>query len=126
MSLPGPKPSSGVVLEAGSGSSAPVDIGAVILRTAGQGTYRIDGSLRDAVTPQRWRYRGMIGPFSIFTQASASGRAWVQSRVRGGPAATAHVVSTTAWGDETVRVTTAHPPRWCVPSSTPRGGRPRS
>jgi len=107
VSMPGPDPASGLVLETGAGS--PVEIGAVILHTAGQGTYRIDGSLRDAVTPARWRYRGMIGPFSIFTEASAAGRAWVQSRSRGGPAATAHVVSTTPWGDETVRVITAHP-----------------
>ncbi len=120
-----PTEASGIVLEAGavpapptSGSAPgavvpvgpaptplpPVRIGAAVLRTAGQGTYRVDGSLRDAVSPSRWRYAGMIGPFSLFTEASA-GRAWVE----GGRAGAARVVSSTPWGDETIRVTTARP-----------------
>lgn len=106
---PGPEPASGVVFESVSGPSPGVEIGAAIVRTAGQGTYRVDGSLRDAVTPARWRYRGLIGPFSIFTQASAQGRAWVQGGARGGARPTVHVVSSTPWGDETFRVITAHP-----------------
>ena len=106
VAAPAPTAASGVVLEAeGSTPAAPVEIGAVVLRTAGQGTYRVDGALRDAVSSPRWRFRGMIGVFSIFTQASAAGRAWVQ----GVPHATAHVVSTTPWGDETFRVTTNRP-----------------
>ena len=52
-----------------------------VVRTAGQGTYRVDGSLRDFVTPARWRFAGMIGLFCIFTEASAAGRAWVEGRV---------------------------------------------
>ena len=103
VAAPAPTAASGVVLEAqGSTRAAPVEIGAVVVRTAGQGTYRVDGALRDVVSSPRWRYRGRIGVFSIFTQASAAGRAWVQ----GAPHATAHVVSTTPWGDETFRVTT--------------------
>jgi hypothetical protein len=124
VSAPRATPASGVVLEAvpepaaaaaagsgsGDGGGSPADkIGATVLYTEGQGTYRVDGSLRDVVTAGRWRYRGMIGDFSIFTQASAMGRAWVQDGVGGGAKATAHVVSTTPWGDETFRVTTARP-----------------
>jgi hypothetical protein len=119
VSAPSATSSSGIVLEvsapAGAGAVSPggrseptdaFDAGAALVRTAGQGTYRVDGSLRDSVTSPRWRYGGRIGVFSIFTQPSATGRAWVQ---HGGPHATAHVVSSMPWGDETVRVTTARP-----------------
>ena len=49
----------------------------------------------------------------------------------GAEGATARVVSSTPWGDETIRVvTTARPPPWCAPSSTPpvagHGHRPRA
>ncbi len=88
---PAPTAASGIVLEAVAepasgplpGASAtpapvrPVRVEAAVVRTEGQGTYRVDGSLRDAVTPGRWRYAGMLGPFSLFTEASA-GSAWVQ------------------------------------------------
>ena len=101
-----PTAASAVVLEAaGTGSSGTVEVGASVLRTAGQGTYRVDGSLRDMVTIPRWRFDGLIGRFAIFTQASAEGRAWVQ----GGPRRAARVVSSTPWGDETIRVTTPRP-----------------
>ncbi len=111
VSAPGPTPASGIVFEVAPGDNGPgpsaarVVIGAAVVRTAGQGTYRVDGALRDAVSSARWRYRGMIGPFSIFTQPSAAGRAWVEGRAK----STVHVVSSTPWGDETVRVTTARP-----------------
>jgi hypothetical protein len=103
-----PTPASGLVFEEGAGpgaSGSPVQIGAAVLRTAGQGTYRVDGSLRDAVAPERWRFAGLIGRFSVFTQASAAGRAWVAGPTR----ATATVVSSTPWGDETIQVTTPRP-----------------
>jgi hypothetical protein len=103
-----PTPASGIVLEAlpgGLAPTAPVEIGAAVVRTAGQGTYRVDGSLRDAVTPGRWRFAGMIGDFCIFTQASAAGQAWVEN----GPPGAAHVVSSTPWGDQVIRVTTTRP-----------------
>ncbi len=108
VAAPAPTPASGIVLEAlpgGSAPTAPVKIGAAVLRTAGQGTYRVDGSLRDAVVPGRWRFAGMIGQFCIFTEPSAAGRAWVEN----GPTGAAHVVSSTPWGDETIRVTSARP-----------------
>jgi hypothetical protein len=114
VSAPAPTPASAVVLEAiptatGPGTaamtSAPVEIGAVVARTAGQGTYRLDGALRDSVTPARWRFAGMIGVFCVFTQSSADGQAWV----KGGPRGAARVVSTEPWGDQTIRVTTTRP-----------------
>jgi len=102
-----PRAASGIVLLAGSSSPAPgavtvepVTVGAAVIRTAGQGTYRVDGSLRDFVAPSRWRFVGRDGVFSVFAQASASGRAWVT----GGPPGAARVVSDTPWGDETIRV----------------------
>jgi len=80
-------------------------VGAAVVRTAGQGTYRVDGSLRDAVAPGRWRFKGMIGRFCVFTQPSAAGRAWVEGK----PGGEVRVVSTTPWGDETLKVTAARP-----------------
>jgi len=97
-----------IVLEAVPGANAPraaLSIGAAVVRTAGQGTYRVDGSLRDFVTPARWHFAGMIGLFCIFTEASAAGRAWVQ----GGSGGRARVVSDTPWGDQTIRVVTTRP-----------------
>lgn len=111
VSAPTPTLASGVVFEVGPQNHGPgpsggrVVMGAALVRTAGQGTYRVDGALRDAVTSPRWRYRGMIGAFSIFTQSSAAGRAWV----RGDAKSAVRVVSSTPWGDETVRVTTSRP-----------------
>jgi hypothetical protein len=113
-----PTPASGIVLEALPAPAAnpvganPVGanpaglrIGAPVVRTAGQGTYRVDGSLRDAVGPGRWRFRGMIGRFCVFTQPSAAGRAWVQGK----PGGIVRVVSSTPWGDETLKVTAPGP-----------------
>jgi hypothetical protein len=98
----GPRAASGIVLLPAAG--APVTVGAALVRTAGQGTYRVDGSLRDVVTPPRWRFAGRDGVFSVFDQPSAEGRAWVVGDAPGA----ARVVSDTPWGDETIRV---HAPR---------------
>ncbi len=107
VSAPAPFPASGIVLESvpgGTATRARMEIGAAVVRTAGQGTYRVDGSLRDAVN-HRWRFAGMIGRFCLFTEPSAQGQAWVQ----GGSSGVAHVVSSTPWGDQTIRVTTTRP-----------------
>ena len=80
-------------------------IGQAIVQTAGQGTYRIDGSLRDILTAPRWRFVGMDGDFCVFTQSAARGRAWVD----GDPGSLARVVSDTPWGAETIRVDTTRP-----------------
>ncbi|HEY7946862.1 MAG TPA: hypothetical protein VID75_04250 [Acidimicrobiales bacterium] len=93
--------SCGIVLRS---TTSTVTVGDVVVRTAGQGTYRVDGSLRDIVTPPRWRYTGQDGVFDVFEQPSAPGRAWLT----GDPSGTARVVSDTAWGDETIRVDTTH------------------
>jgi hypothetical protein len=103
-----PHPASGVVLELRGTAvthAEAVRIHAPIVRTAGQGTYRLDGSLRDAVAPPRWRFAGMIGPFCTFTQAAAAGQAWIQ----GDAGAQVRVVSSTPWGDQTMRVHTSRP-----------------
>jgi len=86
-----------------SGTPSAVPVGDALVRTAGQGTYRVDGSLRDTVTPPQWRYVGMDGVFSVFAQPGARGRAWVT----GAASATAHVVSASPWGNETIRVDTS-------------------
>jgi hypothetical protein len=95
-----PVPAAGIVLQA----TGAVGVGAAVVRTEGQGTYRVDGSLRDDVDPGRWRFDGTIGPFSVFSD-NVAGMAWVQ----GSAGATARVVSSTSWGAVTVRVHSAHP-----------------
>jgi hypothetical protein len=98
---------SGIVLEAsgtGAQASSPAQVGAAVVRTAGQGTYRVDGSLRDVVAPAQWRFVRTIGPFGVFLQPSAKGRAWVE-----GAAGTARVVTSTPWGDDTIEVNAAAP-----------------
>jgi hypothetical protein len=94
-----PRSASALVLRA-TGPLPALLIGQAIVRTAGQGTYRMDGSLRDILTAPRWRFLGMDGDFCVFAQSAARGRAWVD----GDPGSTARVVSDTPWGAETVRV----------------------
>jgi hypothetical protein len=89
----------GIVLQAGQ---ATVTVDDAVVRTQGQGTYRVDGSLRDIMTAPRWRFVGTDDDFSIFTQSAAMGRAWVV----GDRTASAHVVADTPWGAETIRVVT--------------------
>jgi len=99
----GGRAASGIVLLATAPGSATLSVGEALVRTAGQGTYRVDGSLRDVVTSPRWRFVGMDGVFCVFAQPSADGRAWVD----GGAPGAARVVTDTPWGDETIRVTTS-------------------
>ncbi len=82
-----------------------LSIGAAVVDTAGQGTYRVDGTLRDIVTPGTWHLVGTIGPFCIFSSPAAQGRAWVEGAASGG----ALVTDETPWGDTTIRVTTPTP-----------------
>jgi len=101
-----PRPASGIVLVLVPGPGvAPTEVGAAVVRTAGQGTYRVDGSLRDIVAPPQWHFARTIGPFPVFEAAAPSGEAWVQ----GAPGGRARVVSSTPWGDETIRVTSPRP-----------------
>ena len=94
-----------VELLASSGSPPAVSIGAAVLSTAGQGTYRVDGVLRDVVSAPQWRFAGRIGVFDVFRNTAASGRAFLE------PAATgrATVRSATTWGTEQVEVRTPKP-----------------
>jgi hypothetical protein len=108
----GARSASGIVLRpvtmdraGATGTPATVEVGDAVVRTAGQGTYRVDGSLRDIVTPPRWHFLGTIGAFCVFAQPSARGRAWVS----GDASATARVVADAPWGAQTIRVTTARP-----------------
>jgi hypothetical protein len=82
-----------------------VTVGDAIVRTAGQGTYRVDGSLRDIVTGPRWHFVGTDSVFAVFAQPGARGRAWVT----GASGASARVVSDAPWGAETIRVDTPRP-----------------
>ncbi|HEY5250405.1 MAG TPA: hypothetical protein VIJ09_02015, partial [Acidimicrobiales bacterium] len=99
---PGPVSADGIVLMVASGQ--PMTVGDAVVRTAGQGTYRVDGSLRDIVTSPRWRFVGRDGVFGVFAQSAARGRAWVI----GDPRAKALVVSSTAWGAQSIAVRTHH------------------
>jgi hypothetical protein len=93
---------SGITLRAGGTSPWPVR--APVVATAGQGTYRLDGSLTDDVTAPRWRFAGMVGIFPTFTEAGAAGRAWVE-----GASGSARIARTTPWGDESISVRTPVP-----------------
>jgi hypothetical protein len=99
------RPAVGLVLLASAappsiGAGATASVGEALVRTAGQGTYRVDGSLRDIVTGGRWHYIGPDGYFSVFAPRTADGRAWVV----GAAGATARVVDSSPWGSETIRV----------------------
>ncbi|MHB8329478.1 MAG: hypothetical protein ACYDD6_07645, partial [Acidimicrobiales bacterium] len=104
-----PVAASGMVVEqvasGGGGRDQGLAMGDAVVTTAGQGTYRVDGALRDAVSAPRWRFAGMISVFPVFTQPSASGRAWVAPAGAG----SVHVVSDTPWGTETLEVRTGAP-----------------
>ncbi len=98
---------SGIVLAvAGPGPAPgpPLLVGRAVLRTEGQGTYRLDGSLVDDLTLPTWHFAGMIGPFSVFENTAAAGRVWVEN-----PAGSARIVSDTPWGDQTIRVESPSP-----------------
>ncbi|MHB8680970.1 MAG: hypothetical protein ACYDA2_02600 [Acidimicrobiales bacterium] len=94
---------SGLVLAAVGGGGGSVTVGQAVVSTAGQGTYRVDGSLRDIVAPPTWRFAGRIGVFVVFTER-APGRAFLT-----GGAGTAHIVRDEPWGTETIAVTTTTP-----------------
>ncbi len=92
---------------AGTGGA---EVGNALVRTAGEGIYRLDGSLTDAVTPPHWRFYRMDGVFALFVNPYAAGRAWVET-ASGDPigGATARVVHSSPWGAEQIRVTTPEP-----------------
>ena len=89
--------------------------GAPVVATAGQGVYRLDGSLAAALTAPTWRFAGMVGVFPIFVAADPAGRAWVVGPNSASPGASplagasARVASASTSGDESIRVTTPTP-----------------
>lgn len=94
-------PASGLVLET---TARPGVFQAPVVLTAGQGTYRVDGSLRDIVTPPAWTFTGMIGIFPAFAARAPSGAAWVT-----GSPGRVRVLSDTPWGTESLQVSTTAP-----------------
>lgn len=77
-----------------------LSIGAATVATAGQGTYRVDGSLRDWLSAPTWRFDGTIGVFAVFTTTKASGRAFLEPSGAG----TARVLSSPPWGADRIEV----------------------
>ncbi len=96
-----PLEASGLVLRSSVTGSGVYD--APVLRTAGQGTYRVDGSLRDIVSAPRWTFVRMVGIFPAFTEASSGPALLV------GASGRATVVSSTPWGTQTIKVTASAP-----------------
>jgi len=97
----------GIVVRYDGPGSWPVR--APVVDSAGQGVYRLDGSLAGVLQAPQWRFAGMTGVFPIFVESGAAGRAWVTSPGAGEApvaGAVASVVSSTPWGEETIRVTT--------------------
>lgn len=91
-------PSSAGLVVVDTGGSA-VTVGSAVIDTAGQGTYRLDGALRDLVTSPTWRWAGTIDGFAVFEQ-SPSGAV----RVQPAGAGSARVVSASSAGDDVVEV----------------------
>jgi hypothetical protein len=78
---------------------SPVTVGASVIDTAGQGTYRLDGGLRDLVAPSTWRWVGAAEGFGVFEETPAGA-----VRVVPAGAGEARLVSATAWGGDRVEV----------------------
>ena len=88
--------------------------GAPVVATAGQGVYRLDGSLAATVTAPTWRFAGMVGVFPIFVTRDAAGRAWVvgagdTTPAPPAPGTSARILSSSAWGGESILVRSPAP-----------------
>lgn len=95
--------SSGVVVEQVS-TGPGATVGAPVLFTAGQGTYRMDGGLRDVVTAPTWRFVASVDDFAVFEQRPAGAASLEPSG-----AGSARVLSATAWGAERIEVRSSSP-----------------
>ncbi|HZU79906.1 MAG TPA: hypothetical protein VE991_08310, partial [Acidimicrobiales bacterium] len=102
LAVPRPMQSAGLVVQqlppAGLPAEATVSLGAPVLDTAGQGTYRVDGGFRDVVTAPAWHFAGAIGPFGVFERTTLKGRTWLTG------AGTTKVLEDEPWGTEAVSV----------------------
>ena len=99
---PGAPPAAGLVLAVVGGAGATV--GTPELHTAGQGTYRLDGPMRDVVGLPTWRFTGTLDGFGVFEERPA-GAAFVSPAGAG----TARVVDAPPWGTDRIEVTTSAP-----------------
>jgi hypothetical protein len=89
---------------AGSATST-VAIGFAAINTAGQGTYRVDGSLLDDVTEPHWRYSGSVDGFGVFENLTPQGQVWIEADgSRATATASARVLSSNSSGTETISV----------------------
>lgn len=102
--VPGAPDAAGVVLEQTVASAGTLEVGAPVVATAGQGTYRVEGGLRDVVTAPVWRFAGSLDDFAVFTEAPA-GAVYLEP----GSAGTARVVSAPAWGNDRIEVHATRP-----------------
>ncbi|HXW33207.1 MAG TPA: hypothetical protein VEJ87_01425, partial [Acidimicrobiales bacterium] len=103
-----------------------VGVGRTVIDTSGQGTYRLNGILANAVSGPRWKSEGEIGIFPIYSTTSAVGRAWIQpigtsakvsastlpvhgTTASSATAGSARIVSDSSWGEQSIEVTTPSP-----------------
>jgi hypothetical protein len=116
---PHPVTAVGIVLRA----TATTIVGPPLIRTAGQGIYRLDGSLTRTVSGPAWRTDGHIGVFPLFITSQAAGRAWLApdqasaaaalpvpgTAAAAGATGSVRVRSSEPWGTETIAVDATHP-----------------
>jgi hypothetical protein len=102
--VPGAPDAAGVVVEQLEPAGAALTVGAPVVSTAGQGTYRLDGGLSAIVTAPTWTYAGALDDFAVFEEVPA-GAVSLQPASAG----TARVVSASAWGTDRIDVHLARP-----------------
>jgi hypothetical protein len=99
--VPGAPASAGVVVERLDPTAGParLEVGPALVHTVAQGTYRLDGGLRDAVAPPRWRFAGSLDGFAVFEE-QPQGAATLEPADAG----SARVVSAPPWGSDRIEV----------------------
>lgn len=100
---PGAPQSAGLVVERvddAAGAQA-TEVGPAVVTTAGQGTYRLDGGLRDVVDTPRWSFAGDVDDFAVFEEQPSGEAVLVPAG-----AGTAQVVSAPSWGADRIEVRT--------------------
>ena len=103
VTAPGAPSSSGLVVEQVSSGDAG-EVGPAVVTTAGQGTYRLDGGLRDTVTWPTWRFLGALDDLGVFEE-TPSGSAVLDPAGAG----TTRVLSAPPWGTAAIEVRTRVP-----------------
>jgi hypothetical protein len=95
VTLPGPVPSGGMVVQ--NQGSATTQVGVPTVHTAEAGEVALNGRLQYAVNPSHWVFTGTLGSFGVFHNSRARGWAWLDSP-GGGPAPAGSSVGATAPG----------------------------